>query len=55
VIAVTADTGDMQGELNAIWEKLYPAFQSAPLPEDAASQETLKQMVGNLQAHPSKK
>jgi len=55
VIAVTADTGDMQGELDAIWEKLYPAFQSAPLPEDAASQETLKQMVGTLQAHPSKK
>ncbi len=55
VIAVTADTGDMQGELNAIWEKLYPAFQSGPLPEDAASQETLKQMVGNLQAHPSNK
>jgi CubicO group peptidase (beta-lactamase class C family) len=55
VVAVTADTGDMQGELNAIWDKLLPAFQAAALPEDAAAQEQLKQVIANLQAHPAKK
>jgi CubicO group peptidase (beta-lactamase class C family) len=55
VIAVTAETGDMQGELDAIWEKLHPEFQSEPLPQDSAGQETLKAMVANLQVHPAKK
>jgi CubicO group peptidase (beta-lactamase class C family) len=55
VIAVTADTGNMQGELNAIWEHLLPALQAEALPEDAAGQEKLKQLVATLEAHPVKK
>jgi CubicO group peptidase (beta-lactamase class C family) len=55
VIAITADTGSMQGELNAIWEKLLPAFQAKALPEDAAGQEKLKQEVARLEAHPAKR
>ncbi|HWX23129.1 MAG TPA: serine hydrolase [Candidatus Binatia bacterium] len=55
VLAITADTGNFQGEMNAIWDKLYPAFQSEALPEDAAAQEKLKQVVANLEAHPAKK
>jgi CubicO group peptidase (beta-lactamase class C family) len=55
VIAITADTGDMQGELNAVWDKLLPAFQAGPLPEDAAGLEKLKQAVAHLEAHPAKK
>jgi CubicO group peptidase (beta-lactamase class C family) len=55
VVAITADTGNFQGEMNAIWDKLYPAFQSEALPEDAAAQEKLKQVVANLEAHPAKK
>src|SRR6185436_7185477 len=35
VIAITADTNKFQDEMNAIWDKLYPAFQSEPLPENA--------------------
>ena len=54
VVAITADTGNMQGELDAIWGNLLPAFQSKPLPADPASQETLKQAVANLVAHPKK-
>jgi CubicO group peptidase (beta-lactamase class C family) len=54
VIAITALTGDMQGELNVIWDKLYPAFTSAPLPDDPAAQEKLKQTAANLEAHPKK-
>jgi CubicO group peptidase (beta-lactamase class C family) len=55
VVAITADTGNMQGELNAIWDKLYPAFQDQALPDDAAGQEKQKQAVAALEAHPTKK
>ncbi|MDB6023406.1 MAG: Beta-lactamase class [Pedosphaera sp.] len=55
VMAITADTGNFQGEMNAIWEKLYPAFQAGALPEDAAGQEKLKQVIAALEAHPAKK
>jgi CubicO group peptidase (beta-lactamase class C family) len=55
VIAITADTGNFQGEMNAIWDKLYPAFRAEPLPDDAADQEKLKQMLPKLEAHPAKK
>jgi len=55
VIAVTAETNQFQDEMNAIWNHLYPAFQDAALPEDAAAQEKLKQAAANLDAHPKKK
>jgi CubicO group peptidase (beta-lactamase class C family) len=55
VVAITALTGGMQDELNAIWDKLLPAFQSAPLPQDPAGQEKLKSLVAKLEAHPAKK
>src|SRR6266568_4009247 len=55
VIAITADTGNFQGEMNAIWDKLYPAFQAEALPDDSAGQEKLKQVIANLEAHPVKK
>jgi CubicO group peptidase (beta-lactamase class C family) len=55
VVAITAAAGDMQGELNAIWDKLLPAFQAEALPEDAADQEKLKEAVAKLVAHPAKK
>jgi hypothetical protein len=44
----------MQGELNAIWDHLLPAFQSKPLPADAAGREKLSEIVANLTAHPKK-
>lgn len=55
VVAITAQTGDMQGELNAIWDKLLPAFQAEELPGNPAAQEKLKAVVANLEAHPAKK
>lgn len=48
VIAVTADTKDMQGELNVVWDKLLPAFQAAPLPENPEAQAKLKEKMANL-------
>ena len=55
VIAITAQTNQMQKELDLVWEKLLPAFQSKPLPVDAAEYEKLKQAAANLVAHPAKK
>lgn len=55
VIAITADTGNFQGEMNAIWDKLYPAFGAEALAEDAAAQEKLKQATAHLEAHPAAK
>jgi CubicO group peptidase (beta-lactamase class C family) len=54
VIAITAESGNFQGEMNAIWDKLYPAFKPDPLPEDPAGQEALKRAVAHLEAHPAK-
>ncbi len=54
VVAITADTGNMQGELNAIWDKLLPAFGTEALPENPAGQEKLKQAIARLEAHPAK-
>jgi CubicO group peptidase (beta-lactamase class C family) len=54
VVAITADTGNMQGELDAIWDHLLPAFQSKPLPADAVGQAKLKEVVAHLAAHPKK-
>ena len=55
VIAITADTGNFQGEMNAIWDKLYPAFGAEALPDDAPGEEKVKQAVAHLEAHPAKK
>ena len=48
VVAITAETKDMQGELNVVWEKLLPAFHDAPLPENADELAKLKQTLANL-------
>jgi CubicO group peptidase (beta-lactamase class C family) len=48
VIAITANTKDMQAELNVVWDKLLPAFRDQPLPENADEQAKLKQTFANL-------
>jgi CubicO group peptidase (beta-lactamase class C family) len=55
VIAITALTGNMQGELNVVWEKLLPAMGDKPLPENSAAVEKLKQAIDKLEAHPQTK
>jgi len=55
VVAITAETGNMQGELNEIWEHLLPAFHAEALSEDAAAQEKLKEAVAKLEVHAEKK
>jgi CubicO group peptidase (beta-lactamase class C family) len=55
VVAITADTSNFQGEMNAIWDKLYPAFGADALSGDAAGEEKVKQVIANLEAHPARK
>lgn len=55
VVVITADTGNMQGELDAIWGNLLPAFRAEALPADADSQTELKDAIGKLVAHPKTK
>lgn len=49
VIAITADTRDMQAELNVVWDHLLSAFQSAPLPANTAEETKLKQTLASLE------
>lgn len=48
VVAITSGTRDMQRVLNVIWDKLLPAFQPSPLPENKPEQTRLKQTFATL-------
>jgi CubicO group peptidase (beta-lactamase class C family) len=50
VIAITANTGNMQAQLNVVWDELLPAFNDGPLPENAEEQAKLKDLCGQLEA-----
>ena len=52
VIAITADTRDMQAELNVVWDKLLPAFHAAPLTADSTESAKLKQTLAGLEVRP---
>jgi CubicO group peptidase (beta-lactamase class C family) len=52
VVAITADTRNMQAELNVLWDKLLPAFQSGPLPANSDEETKLKQTLANLSVPP---
>ena len=54
VIAITANTGNMQAELNVVWDKLLPAFQAAPLPANVAEETKLKQVLAALEVRAPK-
>ncbi len=48
VVAITADTRDMQAELNVVWDKLLPALEPSPLPANAEGEKKLKERLANL-------
>ena len=50
VIAITANTRDMQGELNIVWDKLLPAFNDNPLQENSDELAKLKATITGLKA-----
>lgn len=53
VVAITAQTGQMQAELDLVWEKLLPAFTQEALPANPNEHEKLQQASANLTAHPA--
>jgi CubicO group peptidase (beta-lactamase class C family) len=48
VIAITAETPDMQEEINLVWQYLLPAMHDGALPEDNAKDEALRQKTKSL-------
>ncbi len=48
VITITADTKDMQAELNVVWDKLLPAFYAAALLANADEEGRLKATLAKL-------
>lgn len=50
VVVLTANTGNMQAELNIVWDKLLPAFQPQALPENPAAVAALRETIAGLRA-----
>jgi CubicO group peptidase (beta-lactamase class C family) len=48
VVVLTAETYDMQAEINLVWEYLLPALERSPLPEDPKAVASLKRRIGCL-------
>jgi CubicO group peptidase (beta-lactamase class C family) len=51
VVAITADTRDMQFELNVVWDKLLPALHPSALPPDREAETKLKEKHATLEVH----
>jgi len=51
VVAITADTRDMQAELNVVWDKLLPAFHDKRLRANKSEQLKLQETLANLAVH----
>lgn len=52
VVAITADTRDMQAVLNVVWEHLLPAFKEQPLPPDSVNEKSLQELLRRLAVRP---
>lgn len=52
VIAITAETPDMQGEINLVWKYILPSFSSSRLPADRSSEKKLKSRLAALALTP---
>ncbi len=50
VIAITANTSDMQGVLNLVWDKLLVAFQEQPIAENSEAQTRFRVLRESLKA-----
>jgi CubicO group peptidase (beta-lactamase class C family) len=52
VVAITAEAGDMQGELDLVWDHLVSAMNDKPLPRDRHSEAQLQQRLASLALAP---
>ncbi|MFN3150301.1 serine hydrolase domain-containing protein [Bremerella sp.] len=50
VVAITAHTGNMQAELNVVWDKLLPAFGDQALADDPKAREALEKTIAELKS-----
>lgn len=50
VIAITANTRNLQGVLDLVWQHLLPSMKSRVLPEDAQANQDILQFVSQLKA-----
>jgi len=48
VVAITAESGDLQGELSLVWQYLLPAFGDKPLPVNKSKNNELKKIAASL-------
>ena len=55
VLAVTAETSDMQGEINLVWQYLLPAMHAGKLPANKASDAALQKALQELALPPAPK
>lgn len=51
VIAITANTRNLQGVLNLVWQHLLPAMTDRALPQNPAANEQLSQIASGLEAN----
>ncbi len=54
-LAITAETPDMQDEINLVWKYLLPAFKTGTLPENKTAQATLTARLQSLTLAPAAK
>jgi CubicO group peptidase (beta-lactamase class C family) len=54
VLAITAQTGQMQAELDLVWEKLLPAFEKTVIAADESAQARLRSALTKLEVPPKK-
>lgn len=52
VIAITAETPDMQGEINLVWKYILPAFSASRIAPDRAASKSLKARLATLALSP---
>ena len=50
VIAMTANSSNMREELNIVWDRLLPAFDSKPMPDNPVEQKRLQHAIRTLKA-----
>lgn len=53
VVAITSETGNMQGVLNAVWNHILPALRRVGLPSYKAEQEALTKKLTSLALAPA--
>ncbi len=53
VVVITAQTSDMQAELNVVWDKLLPALSDEPLAEAPETLAKLNATISSLKVHAS--